>query len=315
MKHMITLGETMVSFVPQSNDPLKYGPSLRMKIAGAESNTAIGMQQLGIATSFVTKLGKDPFGSYILRMIRAEGVDTSDVVIDPDHSTGIMFKDPSGADTSVFYYRAGSAASHLTPEDLPHERIGQADLLHVTGITPVLSDSCRETVMQAIADASAGGCKVSFDPNIRTKLWKNRDFAPVMREIAAKSQYILLGLEEADRMYHTTDIDRIREAVFASGSVEALAIKNGSDGAWVSDGVEMLKIPPFPCRCVDPVGAGDAFNAGFLARILEGSSLEEAGSVAAIMGAKATETYGDIEGLLTGEEVMNILKHVTLAGR
>lgn len=301
----------MVSFVPHINESLRYGASLKMYIAGAESNTAIGVQRLGHCASFITRVGDDSFGQYILRMIRAEGVDTSYVKIDPEYPTGIMFKEPlPSQETSVHYYRMGSAASHLSIQDISEEAISQAKILHFTGITPILSDSCKQAVFQSMEIAAASQCAISFDPNIRIKLWKQNDYSALMREIIKKSSYLLLGLEEASVLYGTDDIQKLCSTIFATGKLQYLAIKNGSNGAWVCDNDKILHIPPVPCNCIDPVGAGDAFNAGFLSGVLKGESLSVCGSIAAVTGARATETSGDIEGLVTERDIQNTQNNI-----
>lgn len=302
----------MVSFVPQTNESIQYGATLKMHIAGAESNTAIGVQKLGHSASFITRLGDDSFGQYILRMIRAENVDTSGIIIDSEHQTGIMFKEPLfNRETTVHYYRSDSAASFLCPSDIPEALISEAGILHFTGITPILSKSCRETIFSAIETASASGCAVSFDPNIRMKLWKHHDHSGLMKELVEKCNYLLIGLAEAKLLYGTENIEELTSAIFSSGNVKYLAIKNGSSGAWVCEPEQTLYIPPLDCQCIDPVGAGDAFNAGFLSGILKEESLSVCGSLAAISGAKATETSGDIEGLITMREIENILNHIS----
>lgn len=311
MTQLITIGETMVSFVPQTNESLQYGASLKMRIAGAESNTAIGVQKLGHSASFITRLGEDTFGQFILRMIRAEGVDTSHISFDPEHQTGIMFKEPlPNHKTAVHYYRAASAASFLSPALIPEEAIKNAEIFHFTGITPILSASCRETVFSAIETAAAGNCAISFDPNIRMKLWKNQDYTKLMKELASKSDYLSIGLNEASILYGTEDLEHIISSAFSGTSTRFLAIKNGSQGAWVCDREQSLRVPPVDCCCIDPIGAGDAFNAGFLSALLKKEPLAVCGSTAAIAGAKATETKGDIEGLVTERDIQNILNHI-----
>lgn len=313
MKRVITIGESMASLSPQNRELISYGASFDMRIAGAESNTAIGLQKLGHTTIFLTRLGDDPLGQFILRMIRAEGVDVSHIRIDPEHPTGIMIKEPlPGQTTAVYYYRSDSAASFMAPADIPEEIFDKDDILHFSGITPILSQSCRDTIFAALKVAKSRGCTVSFDPNIRRKLWKMRNHGPLMRTLAAKCDYLLIGREEAEVLYGTTDIDQIRSGVFTGSCVKFLAVKDGAQGAWVCDREQVIFIPPAKCRCVDPVGAGDAFNAGFLSGILEGRTLKECGTIAAIAGAKATESHGDIESLPSRRDLDNILQQSTV---
>lgn len=311
MAEIITLGETMVSFTPQEHTSLAYGPALNMRIAGAESNTAIGLCRMGHSVAFVSRVGTDSLGQFVLRSIRAEGVDTSLIVRDEEHPTGIMFKEPRlHAETAVYYYRTDSAASHMSCQDIPEQEIARADIVHFTGITPILSDSCRQMVFRAMEIAAANHCAVSFDPNIRLKLWKDHDYTSLMMDCISHASYLLAGRDECKILYHTDDVERIAQRAFASGHLQCLAIKDGSRGAFICDRQGINQISPADCDCVDPVGAGDAFNAGFLSGILEGKSFVDSGVLGAFCGARATETYGDTEGLLTKAELEHALQHI-----
>ena len=307
MSHFLTLGETMVSLVPQGDESIAYGPSLKMRIAGAESNTAIGIKKLGSTATFISAIGDDSIGDYLLRMLRAEGLDTTYIDINKEHRTGIMFKDPLPSDTFVYYYRERSAASQMKPELLSDSAFKNADIFHFTGITPILSDDCEATIRKDIALAQDNQCLISFDPNIRAKLWKNIDYTPLMKELAAQSDYLLLGLSEAERLYGTTDIKELTRLILQSKKIKAFAIKNGKEGAWVIDSTQCHFIPPHPVVSIDSVGAGDAFNAGFLTGVLANKDLYTCGLMGAINGAFATQTKGDIEGLLSTEELHHIL--------
>ncbi|MEY8354984.1 sugar kinase [Lachnospiraceae bacterium 54-53] len=298
---MITLGETMVSLCPDGAGPLSYGKNFSMHIAGAESNTAIGLQKLGHATTFVSRLGKDEFGRFIRRMILAEGgrVECRE---DDRHSTGIMFKENLNAEeTRVHYYRRGSAASFLEPGDVKEEWIRKAGLLHLTGITPVLSESCLETVRHAVSAALKNRVKISFDPNIRQKLWGEKDHRELISSILYQAQIVMLGADEGKQLFGLASCEELEDHIFSRGACEYLAVKDGEKGAYVADGKNRCFIPPYECRSIDPIGAGDAFNAGFLAGILEGKSLEECGAMGGICGAYATQTIGDIEGYMERE--------------
>ena len=307
MPELITLGETMAAFTPTQSGRLRYQRHFEMRIAGAESNTAIGVQKLGHSAGFLTRLGQDEFGDFVLAAVRAEGVDTSRVLRDAARRTGVMFKETSGGATKVFYYRDGSAASAFSPEDLDREYLGGARILHLSGITPVLSESCLQTVQAAIAMAEDAGVLVSFDPNIRRKLWGERELAPTIRALCAQADIVLLGLDEAKALYGCESPEQAASCIFSAKKTAYAVVKDGEHGAWCFSRDNTAFIPPFPCACVDPVGAGDAFNAGFLCGLLEQLSLEECGRLAGLAGAMATECFGDIESLPTRRELERLL--------
>ena len=267
MPQLITIGETMAAFTPDSVGALRYVQNFGIRTAGAESNVAVGLAKLGLEAAWVSRLGTDEFGCFIRNQLRAEGVDCSRVIYDPDHRTGIMFKETGVGETKVFYYRENSAASHLCPEDVTPALLDGVKVLHMSGITPVLSESCLAMTKAAFALAKEKGVAISFDPNIRRKLWRGQDYAPLIRELTLQSEIVLY-----------------------------VAIKDGGNGAWVADKTTREKLPPYPCKPIEPIGAGDGFNAGFLAGILQGRDVVTAGRMGAICGALATQTPGDVEG-------------------
>lgn len=292
----VTFGETMISLVPEGLGPLRYCRSFRPTVAGAESNTAIGMARLGHSSSWVSRVGNDEMGHFVLNSIRAEGVDVRGVRTDPDHRTGLMFKERSAGETRVTYYRAGSAASMMSPADIDPELFGHAKIMHFSGITPVLSASCLEAVRAAVRVAIDGGARVSFDPNIRRKLWKDKDWVPELRDLAMQSDIVLLGLDEAEALFGVREAQAVAGALLGQGRITTVAVKDGANGAWVADKSGAWHVPPEPCTCIEPIGAGDGFNAGFLAGLLEGRELPVCGRMGNIAGALATQVPGDIEG-------------------
>ena len=296
MPQLITIGETMAAFTPDSVGTLRYVQNFGIRTAGAESNVAVGLAKLGLQAAWVSRLGTDEFGCFIRNQLRAEGVDCSRVIYDPDHRTGIMFKETSVGETKVFYYRENSAASHLCPEDVTPALLDGVKILHMSGITPVLSESCLEMTKAAFALAKEKGVAISFDPNIRRKLWHGQDYAPLIRELTQQSEIVLLGLDEAEALFGLRDPDAIFDLLFRDGCAQYVAIKDGDNGAWVADKTTREKLPPYPCKPIEPIGAGDGFNAGFLAGILQGRDAVTSGRMGAVCGALATQTPGDVEG-------------------
>lgn len=308
MAEIITIGETMAAFVPKGTGYLHYQKDYELRIAGAESNLAIGACKLGHSASWISSLGDDELGYFVNNSIRAEGVDTQYVQFDKTRPTGVMLKQIlPGKETSVFYYRERSAASCMRKDILRPEMFEGGKILHLTGITPVLSDTCGELTAQAVAMGKKEGMLLSFDPNIRRKLWKEKDYTKTLQKIVEYTNILMLGLDEAKTLYGTDEKDKIVEAFFQKEDAQYIAIKDGGRGAYVAGRDGGYAIPPYPCTPVDPIGAGDAFNAGFLCGLLEGANVREAGEIAAVAGALATESYGDIEGYPTRRAIRRIL--------
>lgn len=300
MPELVTLGETMVVLNPVFRGPLSAVTFFRKSIGGAESNVAIGASRLGISAGWISRLGDDELGKFVLRTIRGEGVDTSQVIMDPRSRTGLFVKEIKGSqDPGVYYYRAGSAASLMRPEDLNPGYISSAKILHVTGITPALSNSCRETVLEAIRIAKSAHVMVSFDPNIRLKLWTIEEARPVLMEIARKADFLFPGLDEARMLLNDYRLEA-REAAFRLHEMcgaRTIAIKMGAQGAYLlCDGQEYFQ-HAFEVAVVDSIGAGDAFVGAFLASWLKGKSVQEALAAGAAAGALAVTTEGDYEAL------------------
>lgn len=306
---VFTFGETMVLFQPEQMLPLEYIHQFPKRIGGAESNVAIGLTRLGHSTSWYSKLGNDPFGRFILKSIRGEGVDTSSCRFTDEAPTGLIFKEQlSPEDMNVYYYRKGSSASLMEPEDLDEETIAQARILHISGITPALSESCRLTVMKAIEIAKQNGTMVVFDPNMRLKLWSAERAKEVFSEIAANADVILPGLDEGQLMTGETDVEAVAEALMGDGE-KTIVIKLGSKGAYLHSKDEKVYVDGFPVeRIVDPVGAGDGFAAGIISGILRQEPMQQVVRRANAVGAMVVGVSGDIEGLPTFEAVEQFMK-------
>lgn len=297
MPEVITIGESMAVYAPVRAGRLRYQREYLLGMAGAESNTAIGVQKLGHTAGWVSLLGEDELGQFVRNTVRAEGVDTSRVQLREGARTGLMIKEMTPQETRVYYYRDGSAFQGIRAEDIDADYIKSAKIVHLTGITPVLSASCLRTAKAAAALAAQGGAMLSFDPNIRRKLWGSADYTAVITELMNAADIVLVGLDEAQALLGVQDAESIAHRLMEEGGASAVAIKNGKDGAWVADRSGFFHIPPYPCVCIDPVGAGDAFNAAFLVGLLEKKSIQECGKMGAIAGALATQTIGDTEGL------------------
>jgi 2-dehydro-3-deoxygluconokinase len=307
---VVTIGETMALFTPNEEGMLRHALSFSMKFGGAESNVAIGLSRLGHSSRWISRLGEDEFGDAMLSFIRGEGVDVSFVTRDQSASTGVFFKEFRRLnDTRVYYYRKDSAASRMGAEWLGEDSISDAKYLHITGITPALSISCREMLEKAILIAKGNGTKIVFDPNLRLKIWRDEEEArQVIKKFASESDLVLPGISEAEFLFGRLTPEEYVEKFHDLG-IETVIMKLGKQGALISSpSVPMTTIPGFLVeRVVDPVGAGDAFAAGVLSGLLDGISLEEAVLRGNAMGAMVTMVNGDAEGLPTRSDLSSFL--------
>jgi 2-dehydro-3-deoxygluconokinase len=300
---LVTFGETMALLASPDVGPLRHACSLELRIGGSESNVAIGVRRLGHPAAWAGRVGDDEFGALVLGRLRGERVDVSASTVDDTRPTGLMVKATrTPGTTQVIYYRAGSAASRLAPEHIDEDLIRAARILHVTGITAALSASARAAVFTAVDIANAAGAVVSFDPNHRSRLWSTDVAVPVYRDLAARSSVVLAGADEAMMMVGGDDPTALLRGLVAlcpSGAV----LKQGGAGATALVDDELLGVAGRTVTVVDPVGAGDAFGAGYLVGILEGLTLGERLQLAATVGAFAVTARGDWEGLPHRDEL------------
>jgi 2-dehydro-3-deoxygluconokinase len=294
---VVTFGETMVLFTAGSYGPLRFARQFDKSIGGAEANMSIALARLGHQVGWISRLGNDEFGLYIRDFIRGEGVDTSQVKFDSAFPTAVFFKERQVAqDPKVYYYRKGSAASEMSTDDLDEEYISQAKYLHITGITPALSESCKEMMFAAIKMARKHGLTVVFDPNIRLKLWSKEQARETLMKIAGLCDIVLPGIEEGELLTGETDPQKIATA-FLNNGAKMVVIKLGAAGAFYANADHQETVPGFPVKqVVDTVGAGDGFAAGFLSGLLRGYSTYESVRLGNRIGSYAVTTVGDVEG-------------------
>jgi 2-dehydro-3-deoxygluconokinase len=301
---VVTLGESMVLLLAEQSGPMREASTFRRHIAGAETNLAIGLSRLGHTAGWISRVGEDEFGRAIVFRVRGEGVDTSHVVHDAQAPTGIVVRERREAGPiEQVYYRRGSAASRMQPADLDAAYLGDARFVHLTGITPALSAACRETVFAAAEIARAAGVTVVLDPNYRSKLWAPAEARSVMRDLASRCDLLLPGLDEAELLTGEADPEAAARALARLGP-STVVVKLGARGALALTGDEIVRVPGTPLeRIIDPVGAGDAFAAGWLAGLLRGFDTAAALRLANRCGALAMLSPGDMESLPRWEEV------------
>jgi 2-dehydro-3-deoxygluconokinase len=302
----MTLGEAMVSF--RAAGPFALGQPLVPRLAGAESNVAIGLARLGHRVRWVGRVGADPFGELLLRELRAEGVDTSRAVRD-DAPTGMMFLEQRTADLArVEYRRAGSAGSRLSRADVTAALDRIPTVVHVTGITPALSDSARDAALAAAESASAAGAFVSLDVNYRSRLWSREAARTALAELVPHARLVIASDDELNLVSKGEEEDAV--AALLDAGVAQVVVKRGARGAslWTADG--RLDQAALAVETVDTVGAGDAFCAGFISGLLDGLDGRACLLRAATLGAFAVSTAGDWEGLPHRDGLDQLADHV-----
>jgi 2-dehydro-3-deoxygluconokinase len=296
---VVTIGETMVIFNPMQDMPFTDSHIFMKQIGGAESNFAIGLSRLGHKVGWISRLSDDSLGYYIHNLLRGNGVDTSLVEFDKEYPTGLLIKERLLQNQmNVHYYRNNTAASFMTKDIIDVDYISQAKYLFITGITPALSETCKDLIFETIKVSKQYGLKIIFDPNLRFKLFSNKTkYKEMINDIAFLSDYFLPGMQEAKFLCAKNTPEEIANYYLTMNPSLTLILKRGGKGCYYANtkqngyvnGIKVEKI-------IDPIGAGDAFAAGFVSGLLEGKNIEEALQQANILGALIVQTNGDIEG-------------------
>jgi len=313
MPEVITIGESMAMLIAEEPGPMEHVEKFSRHLAGAESNVAIGLARLGHKSGWISAVGEDPFGSYVVRTIQAEGVDTSAVFVSKQYPTGFMLKERnSQGDPKVYYYRRYSAASCLSADMVPESYFCKTKILHITGIFPALSIQTRKTLFETVEFAKKRGVFISFDPNVRLQLWSEEEAKHTLLEIAGLSDLILPGLSEAKLLIGTNEWPAVADFFHKKGN-KIVVMKDGPAGAYYSvkeepKGYEKgFKVE----SVVDTVGAGDGFAVGVLSGLLDDLTVSKAVERGNAIGSLAVMSRGDYEGYPTRsklEEYLNQYK-------
>jgi 2-dehydro-3-deoxygluconokinase len=287
---VVALGETMLALAPPSGQTLQNAGTLAVDHAGAESNTCVGLARLGFQVAWVSRLGEDPPGDRILEALRADNVGTQFVKRDPSRPTGLMLKDPAAG--RVHYYRTGSAASALSPADLEGVPVASARAVLVTGVTPLLGEGPGAAGLALFA--AARGRRV-FDPNLRQGLWGSSRRGELVGPYLNACDLLIGGEHElAEIVGPDPDAQALARRCASRGPGEVVVRRGGElgvlfEGTWTV-------IDTRRDAAVDSVGAGDAFNAGYLAVRLAGGTTREALTTGARCGAAVAMQLGDTAG-------------------
>ncbi|WP_034460429.1 sugar kinase [Buttiauxella noackiae] len=300
---VITIGEAMAMFVSSQSGDLAAAEQFVKRVAGAELNVATGLSRLGLKVGWVSRVGNDSFGRYVLQQLAKENIDSRGVTTDERFATGFQLKSKAenGTDPIVEYFRKGSAASHLSVADFNEEYFCSARHLHLSGVAAALSASSLELLIHASKVMKEKGKTISFDPNLRPVLWQSEaEMVKQLNKLAFQADWVLPGLSEGAILTGHKTPEAIADFYLDHG-VKTVVLKTGADGAWFKTAtgekgaVNAVKVE----NVVDTVGAGDGFAVGVISALLEGKSLPQAVSRGNKIGSLAIQVIGDSEGLPT----------------
>jgi 2-dehydro-3-deoxygluconokinase len=308
MVDIVALGEPLIEFnQARSTDPHVY----LQGYGGDTSNMAIAAARLGARVAYVTRLGADSFGRLFIDLWSQEGIDASGVALDGEAPTGVYFVTHGAHGHEFSYLRAGSAASRMRAETLPLAMIRSTRLLHASGISQAISASACDAVFAAFDMAQAAGALVTYDPNVRLKLWPLARAKAIVVASMARCTWCLPSQDDARVLFEGASPDAVVDAIHRAGA-PGVVLKLGAEGCLVSDGTRRAHVAAHAVRCVDATGAGDCFDGAFAARLLAGDDPFAAARYANVAAALATTGYGAVAPLPRAADVAPLLAaHVT----
>ena len=301
---IVSMGEPLIEFNrPKEGD----GRTWLQGFGGDSQNVVIAASRQGGRSGYVTSLGQDWMGDAFLDLWKAEGLDASRVTRHPTAPTGVSFVTHSAAGHKFDYLRKNSAASLMTPDVLPADYIAGATFFHLSAIGQAISESARAAGDAAIAIARKGGAKVSYDTNLRLRLWDLDTARAKIHETVPLCDILLPSLDDSQQLTGLTDADAIADFYLRLGA-PLVALKMGAEGSLIATQDSRNRLPPFKVSAVDATGAGDTFDGAFLSRLLEGDNPVAAGRYANVAAALSTMDYGAVTPIPRKEAVLEALR-------
>jgi 2-dehydro-3-deoxygluconokinase len=289
---IVAMGEGMVEF----NQTTPGQPTYLQGYGGDTSNAVIAAARAGARCAYVSAVGNDSFGKNLLTLWATEHINTAQIAIDNVAPTGIYFvtHGPQGHEFS--YRRAGSAAATMTLSDAQCQAITQAKMLHLSGISLALSPHALLQCQRAIHAAKAAGTQISFDSNLRLKLWSLASARAAMLPVIAQSDIFLPSLDDVTALSGLQDPQAIVQWSHDLGA-KTVVLKMGHQGVLASDGQQCQHIAAMPVQATDATGAGDCFGGNLLARLCMGDPLTHAVRYANAAAALAVQGFGAVAPL------------------
>lgn len=299
---ILCAGETMLLLTPDEG-PLAKSSHLGVHVGGAESNVASGLAHLGHHVEWFSRLGEDPFGKIITDFLHERGVALDNVLRDPARPTGIYFKDREPEKSRVYYYRSGSAASALNATDLESLSLDNRVLCHVSGITAAISPTANDMLQRLIVERPWRSSLISFDVNFRPALWTPDTAGPRLLELARGADIVVVGRDEAQVLWGTERAEHVRDLL---PNVAHLVVKDADIEAVHFSGNTITRQPALTAEVVEPVGAGDAFAAGFLSAFVRDFDVPRALRLGHLMAALTLQHGSDLPSLPSAQDILAV---------
>jgi len=301
---IVSLGEPLIEFNrPKEGD----GRTWLQGFGGDSQNVAIAAARQGASAGYLTSVGQDWMGDAFFELWRSESVDVSRVTRHPAAPTGVSFVTHSETGHKFDYLRKNSAASLMQPTTLAADYIAGAKFFHLSAIGQAISDSARQTCDAAISAARTGGVKISYDTNLRLRLWDLETARKTIHATFSRCDIALPSLDDSQQLTGLAEPEAIADFYLDLGA-PLVALKMGAEGVLVASRDRRIRIPPHRVTAVDATGAGDTFDGAFLARLLEGDDLEAAARYANVAAALSTKGYGAVTPIPRKADVIAAMK-------
>ncbi|WPB58915.1 sugar kinase [Xylophilus sp. GOD-11R] len=305
---IVSIGEAMIEF----NQARPGEPQYVQGFGGDTANCLVAAARQGVQTRYISAIGDDTFGAMLIDLWKREGVDTSQVLVDPQAPTGVYFVTHGQAGHQFGYLRAGSAASRIGPGSVTPAALDGAAFLHVSGITQAISTSACDASFVAMNLARERGVPVAYDPNLRLRLWPLERARAVIRESVGLSDILLVSSDDASVLTGEQTPDAMRDVLLAWGA-RTVVLKLGALGATVHAAGADHHFAGHAVDCVDATGAGDCFAGALLARLASGDDIVAASRYANAAAALSTRGFGAIAPIPKACEVVDFLNRTEAA--
>jgi 2-dehydro-3-deoxygluconokinase len=299
---IVAMGEAMVEF----NQTTPGQPNYLQGFGGDTSNAIIAAARAGARCGYVTAVGNDSFGQSLLQLWRKESVDTAQAATDTVAPTGIYFVTHGAAGHEFSYRRAGSAAAMMTLNDTQRTALTSTNMLHLSGISLAISPHSHTQCLEAIRIAKAAGAQISFDSNLRFKLWGLEDARAAMLPVIAQSDIFLPSLDDVVALSGLQEPQAIVQWSHDLGA-QTVVLKLGADGVLLSHQGQCTQIPAHTVNAIDATGAGDCFAGNLLARLCAGDNMHQAARYANAAAALAVQGFGAVAPLPKPKDVFQLL--------
>ena len=308
---LVGLGEVMLRLAAPPPLRLDQALSLDVQIGGSEANVLAAVSRLGLRTGLITALpAEHAWGDRTVRELWGHGVDCAGVLRRPGSRMGLYFLEygPPPRAVRVLYDRRESALSQLVPDEVDWGLVRDARMVHLSGITPALGENLRAVIRRACREAQDAGVPISFDVNYRSRLWSAKEARDFLAEVLPAVRYLFIGSDDAATVFELAGPpEAVLNGLRKIAPAATIALTLGEAGsAALAGSVVHRPSRLYTVTTVDRVGAGDAFAAGFLWRVLTGRSVQEAIDAATALAALKCTIWGDI-ALVRAVEVEELL--------